>query len=98
MRRFEETMGSSVQETVLEEAELRLKKADIVGNVKVGRLGRLGTVTLTRLGTAVIEVLNKLLLKKVRVIEKDPMMVKAVGMKKQGNDEMDSNKAAKNYR
>lgn len=39
MRRFEETMGSSVQETVLEEAELRLKKADIVGNVKVGRLG-----------------------------------------------------------
>lgn len=36
----------SVQETVLE-AELRLKQADIVGNVAVGRLG-LGTVTSTR--------------------------------------------------
>lgn len=68
-----------------------------MGNVKVGRLGRLGTVTSTRLGTADIEVLTKRLLKKVRVIEENQMMVKAVCIKKQRNDEMDSSKAAKNY-
>lgn len=94
---LEADMGWFVKKTVLEEAELRLKKADIVGNVKVGRLGRLETVTSTRVGTAGIEVLKKLLLKKVRVIEEDPIMEKAVGMKKQENDEMDSSKAAKNY-
>lgn len=69
-------MECFVQEMVLE-AELRMKKADIVGNVEVGRLG---------LETADKEVLlKKLLLKKVQVIEEDPIMVKAVGMKKQGN-------------
>lgn len=64
---LEADMGCFVQETVLE-SELRLKKADIVGNVEVGRLG-LGTVTSTRLGTADKEVLKMLLLKKLRVKE-----------------------------
>lgn len=68
-------MECFVQEMVLE-AELRMKKADIVGNLEVGRLG---------LETADKEVLKKLLLKKVQVIEEDPIMVKAVGIKKQEN-------------
>lgn len=73
----------SVQDTV-REAELRLKQADIVGNVAVGRLG-LGTITSTRWRTAGKGVQRKLVQKEVRVMEEDSRMVKAVGMKKQGS-------------
>nr|XP_034331688.1 uncharacterized protein LOC117690947 [Crassostrea gigas] len=73
----------SVQDT-FREAELRLKQADIVGNVAVGRLG-LGTITSTRWGTAGKGVQRKLVQKEVRVMEEDSRMVKAVGMKKQGS-------------